>query len=85
MGPLWGAFARLPSVYARLARLCILPRVYFQGLAFAQVTSDAEIAALIDECFRRGGFDQDAMKRWEARVREVSEGKNWPTAAPWVR
>jgi hypothetical protein len=57
----------------------------FQGLAFAQVTSDAEIAALIDECFRRGGFDQDAMKRWEARVREVSEGKNWPTAAPWVR
>jgi hypothetical protein len=57
----------------------------FKQTYFANVTTDAEVAALLDEFFRRGGVDQQALEHWEARARAAGEPKNLASAAPWAR
>jgi hypothetical protein len=70
--PVWRGFA--------FFRVCS-----FRYGSFANVTSDAEVAAILDECFRRGGFDQEAISRWEAQVREAGERPPPPVGPSWGR
>jgi hypothetical protein len=61
-------------------------RVYtFEHVAVANVSSDAEIAAILDECFRRGGVDQDAMQRWQAAIRDADEQEIPTPGSRWGR
>ena len=52
----------------------------------ADVGTDAEIAAIIDECFRRVGVDHGALARWEADKLKAQERPQFtPRANTWER
>ena len=57
----------------------------FKYVSVADVSSDFEIAAILDECLRRGGVDQDAMLQWQAEIREASEPQRALTGPSWGR
>jgi hypothetical protein len=57
----------------------------FKYFSVANVSSDTEIASILDECFRRGGFDQEAMSRWERQIREAIEQSEIPIGPSWGR
>jgi hypothetical protein len=57
----------------------------FRYVSVANVSSDAEIAMILDECFRRGGVDQDAILRWQAAIRDAGEPQSVPRGPSWGR